>query len=183
MSLSNASLSRLPAWAQVSSKRYGHIERVAELLAEWADALDLDAAERERWLRAAYLHDALKDAPIEHQVALAEGAFDRPKLLHGPAAARVAEEHGEHDRGVLDAVWYHSVGYAQWDQVGRMLYLADYLEPGRRFWQSERAALVAQVPAEPDATLLRVARKRIQMSLKSGWPLLTETVEFWNSLV
>ena len=143
----------------------------------------LDAVERERWLRAAYLHDALKDGPIERQVALAGDAFDRPKLLHGPASARLAEEHGEHDRGVLDAVWYHSVGYAGWDQVGRMLYLADYLEPGRRFWKSERVALTAQVPADPDTALLRVARKRIQMSLKSGWPLLKETVEFWNSLV
>src|SRR5919197_6218073 len=120
-----------PAWAQVTPERRAHIERVAALLGQWADALRTPAAERQRWLKAAYLHDALRDAPVIPADALA----------HGPAAADRAAAEGETDRGVLDAVRYHTVGYAGWDDVGRMLYLADYLEPGRDFDRAGRAAL------------------------------------------
>src|SRR5690242_16469012 len=111
----------LPPWAVVTAERRAHIERVAQLLAAWADALGVSASERARWLKAAYLHDALRDAPLESAFA------------HGPAAAERAAQDGETDRGVLDAVRYHTLGYAAWDDVGRMLYLADFLEPGRRF--------------------------------------------------
>ncbi|MGH7675981.1 MAG: bis(5'-nucleosyl)-tetraphosphatase (symmetrical) YqeK, partial [Gemmatimonadales bacterium] len=101
---------------------------------------------------------------------------------HGPAAADRAAADGEADRGVLDAVRYHTVGYAGWDDVGRMLYLADFLEPGRDTDAALRRALAARVPGERDAVLREVARRRIQWVLESGWSLPRETVDFWNSL-
>jgi HD superfamily phosphohydrolase YqeK len=63
-----------------------------------------------------------------------------------------------------------------------MLYLADYLEPGRPFERAERAALAARVPEERDAVLREVARRRIERALRDGWALLPETVSFWNAL-
>jgi len=161
----------LPPWAVVTPERRAHIERVAALLAEWAGTMRVPEAERGRWLRAAWLHDALRDAPAANE------------LEHGPRAADRAALDGEPDRGVLDAVRYHSVGYAGWDEVGRMLYLADYLEPGRKFGREERAALRSRVPAERDVALVEVARRRLTWAVSSGWPLPKETVEFWNSLV
>ncbi|HXM37407.1 MAG TPA: HD domain-containing protein [Gemmatimonadales bacterium] len=163
----------LPAWAQVTPARRAHIERVAALLREWAEAIRVPTTERDRWLRAAWLHDALRDAPLHG------GDF----MVHGPAAAERAAVDGERDRGVLDAVRYHTVGYAGWDDVGRMLYLADFLEPGRDFDADGRRALAGRVPAERDAVLREVARRRVEWVLRSGWRLLPETVAFWNSLV
>ena len=64
------------------------------------------------------------------------------EIVTGEAAAR-AKADGEIDRGVLDAVRYHSVGLAEWDMVGRILYAADFLEPGREFDRAGRAELVA----------------------------------------
>jgi HD superfamily phosphohydrolase YqeK len=84
---------------------------------------------------------------------------------------------------VLDAVRYHSVGLAEWDMVGRMLYCADYLEPGRPFDAERRAELAEQLPHDPRRVLVEVARARIGYQIKSGWPLLDPTVRFWNSLV
>ena len=55
----------LPAWAVASSERVAHIERVARLAASWADRMGVAVAERGRWLRAVWLHDALRDAPVE----------------------------------------------------------------------------------------------------------------------
>jgi HD superfamily phosphohydrolase YqeK len=161
----------LPSWAVVTPKRRAHVERVAALLATWADAMRAPAAERARWLKAAYLHDALRDAPFESATA------------HGPAAAERAAREGEADRGVLDAVRYHTLGYAGWDDVGRMLYLADFLEPGRTRDADERGQLAARVPEERDAVLRTVAQRRIEWLVRSGRPLAAETVDFWNDLV
>ena len=161
----------LPPWAVVTPERRAHIERVAQLVGDWAHLLHVAPAERERWLRAAWLHDALRDAPAADELA------------HGPMAADRAARDGETDPGVLDAVRYHSLGSARWDDVGRMLYLADYLEPGRGFDRGERAALAARVPGERHAVLVEVVRRRITRALSAGWPLPRETVEFWNSLV
>ncbi len=161
----------LPSWAVVTPDRRAHIERVAALLSAWAMPMGVTDVERARWLKAAWLHDALRDAPAESE------------LEHGPRAAARAAQEGETDHGVLDAVCYHSLGYARWEDVGRMLYLADYLEPGRPFDQQLRRSLAARVPAERDAVLKQVAARRITWGIESRWPLLPETVDFWNSLV
>ena len=161
----------LPTWAQVTPARRTHVERVVGLLTEWAGAMGVAAQERARWVRAGWLHDALRDAPLGDLMA------------HGPAAADRAAQEGERDRGVLDAVRFHTIGYAGWDQVGRMLYLADFLEPGRDFDLNGRRELAARVPAERDVVLREVARRRVEWVLRSGWPLAPETAAFWNALV
>jgi HD superfamily phosphohydrolase YqeK len=159
----------MPAWAVVTPERRAHVQRVAALLDAWARAMGVDAVERARWQRAAWLHDALRDAGGD-------------ELAHGPAAAERAAAGGEADAGVLDAVRHHSLGWAAWDAVGRMLYLADYLEPGRPFDAGERRALAARVPADPMGVLREVARRRIERTLRSGWRLRPETVGFWNAI-
>ena len=161
----------LPGWAQVTPARRTHVERVVGLLTEWAGAMGVAAQERARWVRAGWLHDALRDAPLGDLMA------------HGPAAADRAAQEGERDGGVLDAVRFHTIGYAGWDQVGRMLYLADFLEPGRDFDLNGRRELAARVPAERDVVLREVARRRVEWVLRSGWPLAPETAAFWNALV
>jgi len=161
----------LPPWAVVTPERRAHIERVVALLDSWAAARRAPNAERARWLRAGWLHDALRDAPAATELA------------HGPMAAERAAREGETDRGVLDAVRYHSLGHAGWDDVGKMLYLADYLEPGRTFERELRASLAAQVPQDRDGVLQQVAARRIARVIDGRWPLVRETVDFWNSLV
>jgi HD superfamily phosphohydrolase YqeK len=176
-------LVELPPWAQVSDKRVAHIERVGGLVAAWAKAMHVDSEELERWLRAVSLHDALKDGPPALLHELAPDSWDADTLRHGPAAAAMAARAGERDQGVLDAVRYHSVGCAHWDAVGRMLYLADFLEPGRRRAGEDREALVQQVPDDPRGVLREVARRRLLLTVRAGHPVLDETVAFWNDLV
>ncbi len=173
----------VPSWAVVSTARREHVGRVVELLASWAEHMGKPAAERGRWIRAGYLHDALRDADSARVAQLAGTDWTVPSVRHGPAAATLAAEHGEADPGVLNAVRYHSVGFADWDAVGRMLYLADYLEPGRTFSGDARLGLSERVPHDPDAVLREVAMDRIAWGLRSGWSLHAETVRFWNALV
>jgi HD superfamily phosphohydrolase YqeK len=172
----------LPEWAVVSPARLDHIQRVAELAADWAERMGVPDSERNRWLRAVWLHDALRDAPARELEQWASSTNGPPELRHGPASAARAKAEGETDRGVLDAVRYHSLGLAEWDMVGRILYCADYLEPGRSFQPEQRADLAERLPEDPGGVLREVARSRLTHTIRSGWPVLEPTVRFWNSL-
>jgi nicotinate-nucleotide adenylyltransferase len=173
----------LPEWAIVTPTRREHIERVAELAGRWAREMGIPEGERRRWLHAVWLHDALRDAPAKELQRWAPDAAGPDDLRHGPASAARAKAEGETDRGVLDAVRYHSIGLAEWDMVGRMLYCADYLEPGRKHAREWRAELAKRLPSEPVVVLREVARARVGHLVSSGRPLLEPTVRFWNSLV
>ena len=139
-------------------------------------------SERNRWLRAVWLHDALRDASETTLAQWASSISGPVELRHGPASAARAKAEGETDRGVLDAVRYHSVGLAEWDMVGRVLYCADYLEPGRDFDHDHRAELAAEFPRRTQHVLREVARTRMLHVIASDWPLLEPMVRFWNSL-
>jgi 2-amino-4-hydroxy-6-hydroxymethyldihydropteridine diphosphokinase len=140
-------------------------------------------AERDRWLRAGWLHDALRDATTAELERLAPGVPGPTELLHGPAAAARAAQAGETDPGVLSAIRYHSLGWASWDLAGAALYCADFLEPGRRFDREERADLARRYPSAPREVLGEVARRRMSWLVRSGWSIPEETWRFWNSLV
>lgn len=173
----------LPTWAVVDTLRLDHIVRVAELVAEWAEAMGVHDIERNRWLRAVWLHDALRDAPAEELERWAPSIPGPAEFRHGPASAARAKADGEVDRGVLDAVRYHSMGLAEWDMVGRVLYCADYLEAGRPYDRETRGELAKRFPRDPGGVLREVARARISHAVFSGWALPDPTVRFWNSLV
>lgn len=173
---------RLPQWAVVTPERREHIERVAALLADWADTMRVGAREAKRWQRAATLHDALKDAPLADQRAVITDPWGIDALVHGPAAAELAARDGEQDRGVLDAVRYHSIGYAGWDEVGCMLYLADYLEPGRPFANAHLTHLAGRVPVTPKEALCEIVGWRLVHLASRRLTPLPETLAFRDSL-
>ena len=160
----------LPNWAEVGRRRREHIERVVKLLEQWAAEMGVPDRERDRWVKAAWLHDALRDARLD------DGE------THGPAAADRAELDGETDRGVLDAVRYHSSGYAGWDDVGKMLYLADYLDPGRKRNGKEHATLAARVPRQRDRVLRIIVADEIRSRSRDRRPVDPLTMAFWNAI-
>ena len=173
----------LPAWACVSDKRRGHIARVTELLDEWARALHLAPDDARAWHDAGRLHDALRDAPEDQLRALAGNpAGYTTEMLHGPAAAARLAADGETRQELLDAIRHHTVGNPSWERLGRALYMADYLEPGRKFSRADRAYLASQVPHDFDATFRQVLRARLEWSLREGMRLFPEAVALWNAV-
>ncbi len=170
----------LPGWAEVSDKRRAHIARVTALLDRWAAELRLPSEEAQAWHDAGRWHDALRDAPSDTLRVLAPEP-DRPvETLHGPAAAvRLARE-GEVRSEVLDAIRWHTVGYAGWSRVGRALYMADFLEPGRQFARADRAFLADHLVHDFDGVFRQVVRMRIEWTVREGKALFPETVALWN---
>jgi 2-amino-4-hydroxy-6-hydroxymethyldihydropteridine diphosphokinase len=148
-------------------------------------ALGLSDAERRRWQAAGWLHDALRDADVASLRALVPAEFrDLPgPLLHGPAAAARLRAEGVEDDELLDAITYHTVGHPRLGRLGRALYLADALEPGRTFDPAWTAALRARLPREFDAVLVEVVAQRLGHLIAQRRRLRPESIEFWNTLV
>ena len=172
----------LPSWAQVGPKRVAHIQRVAALLDQWGAAMSLPGEEHARWLRAGWLHDSIKDAPIAELRSLVPGCDWDDELLHGPAVANKLLAEGERDVELVEAVRWHSVGWAGWGTTGRALYCADFLDPERKFDREGRAKLAKRFPREADAVFREVVTRRVEWTERSGWPLLEPTRLLWNSL-
>lgn len=174
---------QLPVWAAVTAKRLAHIERVTALLDEWANLLQLSKGEATVWHDAGVWHDALRDAPED---TLRNLAGNPPgytvEMLHGPAAAERLRLAGETREELLDAIRHHTVGSCTWGRAGRALYMADYLEPGRKFTRADRAYLARQVPHDFDGTFRQVVRARLEWSLREGMRLFPETVQLWNAV-
>jgi len=174
--------SGLPTWAQVSERRFAHIQRVTSLLRAWAAAMRVPAEEANAWIDAGTWHDALRDARLEELRRITGDRTSPDGLIHGPAVAIKLEEEGEKRKGLLDAIRYHTVGHARWDRTGRALYMADYLEPGRKFLAEDRGFLASQVPHNFDGVFRQVVRFRLEWSVREGNHIFPETVELWNSL-
>lgn len=178
-----AALGRLPAWAQAGAPRRDHMDRVAALLSDWASALALPDEERRRWIAVAYLHDALRNAdPEELRPRVPPHAAHLPgPLLHGPAAAQRLWVDGVRDSELLDAVAYHTLGHPTLGTLGRALYAADFLEPGRDLLNEWRAELRARMPADLGAVVRDVLAARVRHLLACRTSLRPETVGFWNA--
>lgn len=172
----------LPIWARVSDKRSEHIQRVTALLNAWAAAMRLPPAEVRAFVDAGVLHDALRDAPEPELRAITGDNTNPLGLLHGPAAACMLERDGERRTDVLDAVRYHTVGNANWGTVGRALFMADFLEPGRKFMKQDRYFLALQVPTSFDTVFRQVVRMRLEWTVREGNHIFPETATLWNSL-
>ena len=105
------------------AKHYGADEDKAYLAGLVHDcAKEIDAQEAERLLREEYgiIPDAMK--------------LHMPTLLHGPLGACIAQSRFDiYDTEILDAVRYHTTGKANMSLLSKIVYIADYIEPGRDY--------------------------------------------------
>ncbi|MCC7052285.1 MAG: hypothetical protein IT355_03395 [Gemmatimonadaceae bacterium] len=173
---------KLPPWAVASPKRREHIARVTDLLDGWARAMDIPAGERTAWHDAGIWHDALRDADEELLRELSGDLHAPVEILHGPAAAARLEALGEPRRDVLDAIRWHTLGNPGWGRTGQALFMADFLEPGRKFMLAERAWLAQMVPGDFAGVFRQVVKVRLEWSLREGKGLHPETVAMWNAV-
>lgn len=135
--------------------RYGEIwrwlenrltpSRLAHTRGVFSTALELAGrygTDEEKAGLAAILHDAAKNLGAVQLLSLAEqeGIIvdiveqQAPDLLHGPVAAVLARrELTIADEDVLRAVAIHTTGAPGMSILDKVIYLADYIEPGRNF--------------------------------------------------
>ena len=95
---------------------------------------------------AAILHDVAKYADRDWMRSLIEKENMDPLLLdyhhelwHAPVGAYLAAyEFGVEDQEILDAIRYHTTGRATMSDLEKIVYIADMIEPSRKFPGVER---------------------------------------------
>ena len=56
------------------------------------------------------------------------------EILHGPVGAWIAEkEFGVTDEDILNAIRYHTTGRAEMCKLEKIIFIADMIEPNRKF--------------------------------------------------
>ncbi len=117
--------------------RFGADPRLAYLAGLAHDlARELDEAELVRLA-------ASDGQPIEDWEAA------RPVLLHGRAAAALLGRAGVFPAEVLQAVADHVTGRPRMPQLSKVVFVADFLEPGRRFLGAAERRRVLSLPPDP----------------------------------
>lgn len=123
---------------ELHAKRYEHTLSVAYTAASLAMVhnADTDSA-----LIAGMLHDCAKCFSAKKLVSLCEknhlpiSDVERQNpsaLLHAKAGSFLArEKYGIHDEDILNAIKYHTTGRPGMSKLEKILYIADYIEPGR----------------------------------------------------
>jgi len=124
---------------RLSASRAAHSLRVMETALDMARGRKVD---RDRVCLAALLHDYAKDLPSEELLAIARrnrlltcvAEEMQPDLLHGPVGAWLCRKDLlVDDREVLLAIHYHTTGRVNMSLLEIIIYLADLVEPGRRY--------------------------------------------------
>jgi len=139
---------------------------------------------------AALLHDWAKGAAPEELPRLAEaGAVEvdeetlaMPPLHHAYLSAYwIEEEFGVHDPEILEAVRHHSTGSPGLGPVGRVVFVADYAEPGRKLRQTDAIRAVAE--EDLDEAVRRVLQNKLTYLIGRGRPIHRRAWLFWNALM
>lgn len=122
----------------LSEKRYAHSLSVADTAAKLAIINDADA---EKAYLAGLMHDYAKDIPEDKLLAIAqeqgiikdEAEILAPYILHGPVGAYLLRERKIiTDEEILQAIALHTTGAAEMTLLANIIYMADYIEPGRK---------------------------------------------------
>lgn len=128
----------------VTEKRYPHILGTEEECVRLADIFSFSDSEKEELAVAALLHDITKRFTTDEHVKYMEG-IGKPipkenltfeKTLHALTGAYFArEKYPElvNDR-IFSAIYYHTTGKGNMSLFEKLLYLADYIEPTRTFY-------------------------------------------------
>lgn len=124
-------------------QRYLHCLRVGKTAESLAQRYKVSASKARL---AGLLHDIAK--PLNNQQLIRAARkkkltidaieYCQPKILHGPVSAIIANEKFHiKDRDILNAIAHHTTGSENMSRLEKIIYLADHIEPSRRFKGAE----------------------------------------------
>lgn len=129
--------------------RFNHVMRVIDTVQALSD---LHGGNKEKLTIAALLHDMTKNQPNDWHIktirpVFGQGVIDAfpPPLYHAFSAMIVAREtYGIEDLDILLPIKHHTIGKPAMSLHEKLLFLADYTEPGRPFDSAKSVGKTAQ---------------------------------------
>jgi len=171
----------------LSHKRFVHSVNVMDTAVRLASVYGED---RERAAVAGLLHDCARDIKGEEVFRLCESfgievdevARFQPELLHGPLGSRIAgAEYGITDKEILEAISCHTTGRSGMGMLDKIIFLADYIEPGRRFPGVEEVRETAA--NDIDRAMVMALDRTIKYVITKGGLLHPDTINARNSIL
>ena len=145
----------------LGEKRLLHTLNVGYLSAELAIRFGADP---DKALIAGALHDCAKELAEDSQREMAQDysgdMFTEKKLLHAPAGSVFARDgFGEKDKEILDAICYHTTGRGNMPILEKIVYLADKIEPARKYMDLEPIRKAAKTDLDEAVRMTALAIK------------------------
>ncbi|MBS7008733.1 bis(5'-nucleosyl)-tetraphosphatase (symmetrical) YqeK [Anaerostipes sp.] len=147
--------------------RYSHTLGVAYTSASMAMAFGEDI---QKAFMAGLLHDCAKGYSLEQQVklcrkygiTLTKERQESPQLLHSALAPYIARDcYGNEDPEIASAVECHTTGKPAMTVLDKIVFIADYIEPGRK--EIPGLSNVRQLAfSDMDQCLLKILEHTIQ---------------------
>ncbi len=173
--------------SKISTKRFAHTKRVLETALILADRhkVDLDKARI-----AALLHDYAKDVEAEKLIRIIEDSghtlssleLVQPELLHGPVGAIMArEDFSIEDKDILESIRYHTTGNINLSKLAKIIYLADGIEPFRKYPGIEEIKKAAK--EDLDEALLLSLNLSLGFLISKGRLVHPLSIETRNDLI
>ncbi|TDL82226.1 bis(5'-nucleosyl)-tetraphosphatase (symmetrical) YqeK [Peribacillus frigoritolerans] len=170
----------------LTDHRYEHTIGVMETAIALAKQYGADVKKAET---AAIFHDyakfrskdEMKQIIIEQNMTK-ELLIHSPELWHAPVGAYLVEkEAGIYDAEVLDAIRYHTSGRENMTLLDKVIYVADYIEPGRIFPGADEVRELAK--NDLNKALIVSMKNTILFLLKKNQAIYPETLQSYNFLV
>lgn len=157
--------------ALLNPNRVAHVLGCRDTAVKLAEKYGVDGTDA---ARAALLHDITKALPYPLQLQVCEVyriPSDRldvqsPKTLHATTGAWVAKEIFGENKAVVDAIDSHTSGRADMNTLQKIIYIADYMEPNRKFPGVEK--LRETVAASLDEGVLMGLEMTVELLRQQG---------------
>ncbi len=171
---------------QITKHRYEHTLGVMETAVLLAKKFGADEKKAEM---SAIFHDYAKFRDKdEMRTIIVEQGMDpdllqyNTELWHAPVGAFLVEkEVGFTDLDILDAIRYHTSGRPEMTLLEKIIYLADYIEPGRHFPGVEDVRKIAET--DLDAALIQSIKNSVGFLMKKNQQIFPLTLHTYNALV
>lgn len=171
----------------ISTKRYNHSIGVQNTAVKLAVLNNIDINKASM---AGLIHDCAKGLPDQELIkAAVEGGIEidevsrrYPELLHGPVGAILTKKvFGIYDEEIQHAIRYHTTGCENMSMLDKIIYIADYIEPGRNFPRVEELRNAAY--DDINRGVLMAMESTIKYIIERGQLLDTMTVKARNYLL
>lgn len=171
----------------LSTNRYEHSIRVTECALRMADLYHID---RESVRIAALLHDVTKEksANWQREILKKEKVTDNYLLTTVPimhaytASVFVKEFFNIDDKSILEAIKYHTIGNVNMDDVAKIIFIADYIEPNR---SQKDVDLIRDLVGRKslDEMIIKIIEMTNAYLISIGGQIHPDTNDLYNDLI
>ena len=114
-------------------------------------------------------------------IILSDIMLHNRQLIHGPLGAKIAQDkYNIDDLDILNAIEFHTTGRKDMSQLEKLIYIADYIEPSRKFSGVDKVRQLAY--KDLDRSILLAMDETIVFLVKNNQLISPYTIEARNQL-